>query len=91
MLRWPDGDLLPAPARERLLGPGAPFELTRERVRGVEMTVFARRAPHLPAVLASACARFPDRPYLVFTGPGDADATTLTFADVAALAVRVAA
>ncbi|WP_045878221.1 class I adenylate-forming enzyme family protein [Pseudofrankia sp. DC12] len=91
MLRWPDGDLLPAPVRERLLGPGAPFELTREQVRGVEMTVFARRAPHLPAVLASACARFQDRPYLIFTGQDGADAATLTFADVTALAVRVAA
>lgn len=91
MLRWPDGDLLPAPVRERLLGPGAPFELARESVRGVEMTVFARRAPHLPAVLAGACERFPDRPYLIFTRPGDEPATTLTFAEVAASAVRVAA
>ncbi|ONH22131.1 class I adenylate-forming enzyme family protein [Pseudofrankia asymbiotica] len=89
MLRWPDGDLLPPPLRDRLMGPGAPFELAREQVRGVEMTVFAGRPPHLPAILASACRRFPDRPYLVFTDATGA-ATTLTFAETAARAVRVA-
>src|SRR5262245_54045956 len=91
MLRWPDGDLLPPPARDQLMGPGAPFELTREQVRGVEMTVFARRPPHLPAVLASACERFPDRPYLVFADGSGGESARLTFAETTALAVRVAA
>ncbi|MDT3446477.1 MULTISPECIES: class I adenylate-forming enzyme family protein [unclassified Pseudofrankia] len=89
MLRWPDGDLLPPPLRDRLMGPAAPFELAREQVRGIEMTVFARRPPHLPAMLAAACRRFPDRPYLVFT-EADGAATTLTFAETAARAVRIA-
>lgn len=67
-----------------LMGPGAPFELTRESVRGVEMTVFARRAPHVPALLAGANERHPDRPYLVFPH------VELTYAEVAARVVQAA-
>ncbi|HEX3490411.1 MAG TPA: class I adenylate-forming enzyme family protein [Streptosporangiaceae bacterium] len=59
-------DLMPAPVRTALTGPGGPFELAIEPVRGAEMTVFARRAPHLPAHLLAAAARHPGRPYLVF-------------------------
>jgi acyl-CoA synthetase (AMP-forming)/AMP-acid ligase II len=90
MLRWPDGERLPAPAREGLIGPGAPFELVREKVRGVELTVFARREPHLPAVLATAAQRFGDRDYLVFTGPGGLAETALSYAATASRAAQLA-
>ncbi|MGW1029061.1 class I adenylate-forming enzyme family protein [Streptomyces sp. NPDC002577] len=61
-------DSLPDQVREALTGPGGPFELTTEEVRGVKMTVFARRAPNLPALLTSAAQSHPDRDYLVFPG-----------------------
>ncbi|MFG1925339.1 class I adenylate-forming enzyme family protein [Cryptosporangium sp. NPDC048952] len=61
-----DLDRLPPDTRAALTGPGSPFELVRENVRGVEMTVFANRPPHLPALLQNVTAQHPDRPYLVF-------------------------
>jgi acyl-CoA synthetase (AMP-forming)/AMP-acid ligase II len=57
---------LPDELRTALTGPGAPFELTREPVRGVEMTVFAHRPAHLPALLLAAAEAHADRPYLLF-------------------------
>jgi len=65
-LCWPDRDRIPEPARTALIGPGAPFELVVEDVLGAPMEVFARRAPHLPALLSSAAERFAERPYVVF-------------------------
>jgi acyl-CoA synthetase (AMP-forming)/AMP-acid ligase II len=65
-LRWTDGDKLPDAARAALLGPGAPFELSVEDVMGSSMEVFAQRAPTLPALLATAASRMPDRPYVTF-------------------------
>ncbi|SHN46607.1 class I adenylate-forming enzyme family protein [Cryptosporangium aurantiacum] len=61
-----DLDRLPSEMRTALCGPGSPFELTRESVRGVELTVFARRPPHLPGLLLAAAEQHGDRPYLVF-------------------------
>ena len=61
-----DLDRLPPEVRSALTGPGSPFELTREDVRGVTMTVFAHRPPHLPALLLAAAVHHADRPYLVF-------------------------
>ncbi|GAA0247753.1 class I adenylate-forming enzyme family protein [Cryptosporangium japonicum] len=61
-----DLDRLPPETRAALVGPGSPFELVRADVRGVPMTVFANRPPHLPALLRSAADQHPDRPYLVF-------------------------
>ncbi len=75
-LRWPDGDRLPDPTRQALIGPGAPFELRDDDVLGVTMPTFARRPPHLRQLLASGAERFGDRPYLVFPD------RTLTFASV---------
>lgn len=77
MLRWPDLDRVPPALRPVLLGPGAPFELVRAKVRGVEMTVFAQRHRDLVAVLAEAARDHPDRPYLV---RGD---RALTYAEAA--------
>ncbi|WP_035855755.1 class I adenylate-forming enzyme family protein [Cryptosporangium arvum] len=61
-----DLDRLPPETRAALVGPGSPFELVRADVRGVPMTVFANRPPHLPALLRDVAAQHPGRPYLVF-------------------------
>ena len=50
-------DLVPLPVRAALTGPAGPLELATEPVRGVPMTVFARRAQHLPAHLLAAAGR----------------------------------
>lgn len=43
-----------------------PFATAVEEVLGVPTEVFVHRHPHLPAMLAAAAAREPDRPFLVF-------------------------
>jgi acyl-CoA synthetase (AMP-forming)/AMP-acid ligase II len=63
-----DLDRLPPEVRAAVTGPGSPFHLVREDVRGVGMTVFARRPPSLPALLLGAAQQHSDRPYLVFPG-----------------------
>jgi acyl-CoA synthetase (AMP-forming)/AMP-acid ligase II len=78
-------DLVPEPLRAALTGPGGPFELATEPVRGVRMTVFARRAPHLPAHLLAAAGRHPGRPYLVFPG------RTVSYGEAVRVIPRVAA
>ncbi len=65
-LRWPDGDRVPEPIRVGLMGPGAPFELTRDEVLGAKMDVFATRARDLRQLLVAAAERFGDQPYLSF-------------------------
>ncbi|MFI5952713.1 class I adenylate-forming enzyme family protein [Cryptosporangium sp. NPDC051539] len=61
-----DLDRLPAELRSALTGPGSPYQLAREDVRGIAMTVFAHRPAHLPALLLAAAEHHSDRPYLVF-------------------------
>ncbi len=64
-----------------LTGPGGPFEVGTERVQGEEMRVFAKRAPHLRAVLESS-ARFGDADYLVFDRAGaEGESFRLTYRD----------
>ena len=63
-----------AEVERSLLGPGGPFEITRERVLGHDMTVFARRLPSLRAMLESSRAHG-DAEYCICEG------TRLTFAD----------
>jgi acyl-CoA synthetase (AMP-forming)/AMP-acid ligase II len=67
-----------------VVGPGSPLELVEEDVLGVPTVVFRHRPPHLRAVLESAVEAFGDRDYLVFPE------LTMTFADVAASAARIA-
>jgi acyl-CoA synthetase (AMP-forming)/AMP-acid ligase II len=84
VLRWtPSGPLGPEQLGA-LLGPGAPFEVTEEEVLGVRHEVFARRLPHLRALLAEGAARFEDRPYLVHAD------RTVSFAEAAQLAANTA-
>jgi acyl-CoA synthetase (AMP-forming)/AMP-acid ligase II len=63
-----------AEVERSLLGPGGPFELTRERVLGHDLTVFARRPPSLRAMLESSRGHG-DAEYCVCEG------TRLTFAE----------
>jgi acyl-CoA synthetase (AMP-forming)/AMP-acid ligase II len=58
-----------------LTGPGAPFELWLELVRGERMVVFRDRAPHLRALLEQS-ARFGAAEYVVFE-----DGPRLTYRD----------
>ncbi|CAN5478091.1 class I adenylate-forming enzyme family protein [soil metagenome] len=64
-LTWQTGAFLPPDDHERLLGPGAPHELVIEDVLGEKLPVFARRPPHLRALLDRTVARQPDDTYLV--------------------------
>jgi acyl-CoA synthetase (AMP-forming)/AMP-acid ligase II len=64
-LDWVVGDLLPADVRAALIGPGAPFEMVVEPVLGHPVPVFARRPPHLRALLDEAVAASPTAPFLV--------------------------
>ncbi len=85
ILRWSP----PAPfTREQqtaLQGPQGAFEIVEEEVLGVHHEVFARRRPHLRALLAEGAARFGDRPYLVHAD------RTVSFAEAARLAASTAA
>ncbi len=84
MLRWPDLARVPEQVRPLLFGPGAPFELVREDVRGVEMTVFAHRPKNIVEILVSAGAEHGDRPYLILPEG------TITFAAAGDTAARIA-
>jgi acyl-CoA synthetase (AMP-forming)/AMP-acid ligase II len=64
-LRWQGADALPPDVRETLLGPGAPFELAVEPVRGRPLPVFARRPRNLRALLDEAVAAHAGAPFLV--------------------------
>ena len=67
-----------------MIGPGSLLEITVENVLGVPTEVFARRLPHMRAVLQRTAATSPNTPYLVFPD------LTLTYVDMAASAARVA-
>ncbi len=84
-LIWTGDEGLSPEARAAVLGPGAPFEIVTENVLGVPTEVFAKRPPHLRAVLESAGARFADRVFLV--SPDDEE---ITYADTVDRVARVA-
>ncbi len=64
-LRWVGAEVMAAPARQALLGPGAPFELTTELVLGHPHTVFARRPKTLRETLNRHSADYRDLVFLV--------------------------
>lgn len=88
-LRWRGDEGIDPGVRERLLGPGAPFELVVEDVLGAPTLVFAQRPPNLPAVLDSAVERHDDRPFLV-TPDGRHRSFVEVRATVDAVAARLA-
>jgi acyl-CoA synthetase (AMP-forming)/AMP-acid ligase II len=65
-LEWKGREALSDQALAALMGPGAPFELRVEDVRGVPMEVFVQRLPHLPALLGASGRRFGTRSYVTF-------------------------
>ena len=87
-LRWVGAAVMAAPARQALLGPGAPFELTTEPVLGCPHVVFARRPKTLRETLNRYSADYRD---LVFLASPD---QTWTFREalshIDALAVLLA-
>ena len=64
-LRWPAPGLSDE-ALASLIGPGAPFELVDDTIRGARLRVFANRPRALHETLLHASERFGDRRYLVF-------------------------
>jgi acyl-CoA synthetase (AMP-forming)/AMP-acid ligase II len=64
-LTWAGAAHLPDPVRERLMGPGARFEVVTEQVLGEPVPVFARRRPNLRALLDATVAAHADQPFLV--------------------------
>ncbi|MCL9793999.1 class I adenylate-forming enzyme family protein [Frankia sp. AgKG'84/4] len=67
-----------------LFGPGAPFEFVREDVRGVEMSVFARRPKNVVEILLAAPGEHGDQPYLILPE------RTITFTEAGDTAARIA-
>ncbi len=64
-LSWEPGPSVAEDRRQELMGPGGPFEMVEQVVLGARQTVFARRLPHLRALLESGVATFGDDPWLV--------------------------
>jgi acyl-CoA synthetase (AMP-forming)/AMP-acid ligase II len=84
-LLWTGDQGLPPEVYAAVLGPGAPFEIVTENVLGAPVDIFAKRPPHLRAVLATAGTRFADRVFLV--SPDDEE---ITYADAVDRVARVA-
>ena len=66
------------------MGPGASFELVEQEVLGVPRPVFARRLPHLRALLVQGASQYPQSPYLVHPGG------VVSFAEAAGLVANTA-
>ena len=64
-LEWTGFGMLPQAARDALIGAGAPYELTTERVGERELQVFVRRPGHLREMLDEVAASTPDLPFLI--------------------------
>ena len=66
------------------MGPGGDLELIEEEVLGVPQTVFARRLPHLRALLEEGASRHAQSPYLVHP------AGAVSFGEASGMAANVA-
>ena len=64
-LSWRGADQLPEQVKAALLGPGAPFEMVTEQIRGIDTTVFAQMPPNLRAAFDATAARQPDTMFVV--------------------------
>ena len=69
-LVWTGADHLPPAQVAALIGPGAPFEMVAETIRGHDRLVFARQPRSLRAMFDQTAARQPDADFMV-----DADRT----------------
>ncbi len=83
-LEWHGGDALGAADRERLFGPGAPFEIEVADVLGAPVEVYKQRPKRVFDLLRTSAARWPQREFVV------AGERTVTFAEAVDLALRVA-
>jgi acyl-CoA synthetase (AMP-forming)/AMP-acid ligase II len=86
-LAW-TADSVPAELRDRLIGPGAPFELVTEDVLGAPHQVFARRPRSLRQLLDTSAAESPDLVFLV--APGREWTYQRAVEDIDAIAVLMA-
>ncbi|HEY2061506.1 MAG TPA: class I adenylate-forming enzyme family protein, partial [Amycolatopsis sp.] len=86
-LAW-TADSVPAELRDRLTGPGAPFELVTEDVLGAPHQVFARRPRSLRQLLDTSAAESPDLVFLV--APGREWTYQRAVEDIDAIAVLMA-
>ncbi|HEX4018902.1 MAG TPA: class I adenylate-forming enzyme family protein [Frankiaceae bacterium] len=84
-LTWSGADALAPEVRERLMGPGGPFEIVIEDVLGAPAEVFAQRAHNLREVIENAALRHPDRVFLV-----SAAGEEITYPDAVRRIARVA-
>jgi acyl-CoA synthetase (AMP-forming)/AMP-acid ligase II len=84
-LVWKGAEGLHPDVHAAVLGPGAPFEIVVEDVLGAPTEVFAKRPPHLRAVLETAGTRFADRVF--FVSP---DGEEITYASTVQRVARVA-
>jgi acyl-CoA synthetase (AMP-forming)/AMP-acid ligase II len=66
------------------MGPGARLELAEQEVRGIPQPVFARRLPHLRALLEQGASQYAESPYLVHPGG------VVTFGEAAGLVANMA-
>lgn len=68
VLEWPLGARLPEQVATALMGPGAPFETTREVVNGFDLEVFVQRKRNLREALAGGVAAHGDTVHISTEG-----------------------
>ncbi len=84
-LVWTGADALAPEVRERLMGPGGPFEIVVENVLGAPAEVFAQRPRNLREVIERAGRNHADKVFLV-----SPEGEEITYADAVARIARVA-
>ncbi len=84
-LIWTGADALSPEVRERLMGPGGPFEIVVEDVLGAPAEVFAQRPRNLREVIERAGRQHADKVFLV-----SPEGEEITYADAVARIARVA-
>jgi len=67
-LHWEPPSTASASELKAIMGPGAKLELIEQEVLGVLQPVFARRLPHLRALLEQGASQYSQSPYLVHPG-----------------------
>ncbi len=85
-LTWKGADAVPPEVRERLMGPGAPFEIVVENVLGAPVEVFKQRPRSLRQVFERAGQIHGDKVFLV--SPSDEE---ITYAEALRRVARIAA
>jgi acyl-CoA synthetase (AMP-forming)/AMP-acid ligase II len=84
-LVWNGAEALSPEVRERLMGPGAPFEIVTEDVLGAPVEVFAQRPRNLREVLERAGRDHADKIFLV-----SPEGEEISYSDTLARVARIA-